>query len=108
MKPILNTRNQNNLDGEAVLVVQLATPIASMASQIPTSLKAAEIGRFVTRASQLEQAEPVVAYWCNYWTVQQILAKNLQNADDEAMCFTIATMDKLEKVKPKTTRSTRD
>jgi vacuolar protein sorting-associated protein VTA1 len=35
-----------------------------MATNIPNSLKAADVGRFVTRAAQVERAKPVVAYWC--------------------------------------------
>lgn len=36
---------------------------ATMAT-IPDSLKTADIARFVTRATQVERAKPVVAYWC--------------------------------------------
>lgn len=35
-----------------------------MATQVPASLKPAGIARFAQRAAQLEQAKPVIAYWC--------------------------------------------
>lgn len=35
-----------------------------MAAHIPAKLKAADLTRFIVRASQLETAKPVVAYWC--------------------------------------------
>lgn len=35
-----------------------------MASNIPASLRGADIGRFALRAAQIEKAKPVVAYWC--------------------------------------------
>lgn len=34
----------------------------------------------------------------NYWIVNQILAKNLHNANDENMMYTVHLMDQLEKV----------
>lgn len=35
-----------------------------MTSNIPASLKSADIGRFAIRAAQVERAKPVIAYWC--------------------------------------------
>ncbi|MCJ1345399.1 hypothetical protein MMC31_003606 [Peltigera leucophlebia] len=70
-----------------------------MAATIPTALKHADIARFAQRAGQLEKAKPVVAYWCNYWIVNQILAKGLHNSDDESMTYTMHLMDKLEQSK---------
>ncbi|EER43288.1 conserved hypothetical protein [Histoplasma capsulatum var. duboisii H88] len=70
-----------------------------MATGIPTKLKAADITRFVTRASQLEKLKPVISYWCNYWTVNQILSKGLHNTDGECLKYTTDLMDKLEKFK---------
>ncbi|KKZ60169.1 hypothetical protein EMCG_05091 [[Emmonsia] crescens] len=70
-----------------------------MAANIPAKLKAADITRFVTRASQLEKVKPVVAYWCNYWTVNQILSKGLHNSDGECLKYTTDLMDRLEKFK---------
>ena len=69
-----------------------------MASQIPASLKDLDITRFALRASQMGNAKPVIAYWCDYWIAQQILAKNKHNADEEALLYTMNLMDKLEKV----------
>jgi len=73
--------------------------VGAMAAQVPASLKAADIGRYALRASQLEQAKPVIAYWCNYWIAQQIIAKNLYSADEAATRYTTDLMDKLEKFK---------
>ncbi|MCJ1468970.1 hypothetical protein MMC07_007601 [Pseudocyphellaria aurata] len=70
-----------------------------MAAAIPTALKAADIARFAQRAGQLENAKPIVAYWCNYWIVHQILAKSLHSSDDESMTYTMHLMDKLEQSK---------
>lgn len=70
-----------------------------MAAQIPASLKTADIARFFSRASQLESTQPVISYWCHYWIVQQIISRNLQNADEQALIFTTSTVDKLEKYK---------
>ncbi|KAH8681816.1 Vta1 like-domain-containing protein [Xylariales sp. PMI_506] len=70
-----------------------------MAANIPAKLKPAGITPFVLRANQLEQAKPVISYWCRYWVVNQILAKQLHNADDESLHFTTALMDKLEEMK---------
>ena len=35
-----------------------------MAATVPSSLKSADIARFVTRSAQVEKAKPAVAYWC--------------------------------------------
>ncbi|MCJ1425774.1 hypothetical protein MMC29_003674 [Sticta canariensis] len=70
-----------------------------MAATIPTALKAADIARFALRAGQLEKAKPIVAYWCNYWIVEQILTKELHRSDDESMNYTAHLMDKLEQSK---------
>ncbi|KAI0799174.1 Vta1 like-domain-containing protein [Xylaria sp. FL0064] len=70
-----------------------------MAANIPAKLKPAGITPFVVRAVQLESAKPVIAYWCYYWVVQQILKKQLHNADEECLQFTTTIMDKLEQMK---------
>ncbi|PGH16042.1 hypothetical protein AJ79_02022 [Helicocarpus griseus UAMH5409] len=70
-----------------------------MAADIPAKLKSADITRFVTRAAQLEKVKPVVSYWCNYWTVNQILSKGLHNSDGDCLKYTTDLMDKLEKFK---------
>lgn len=70
-----------------------------MSAQVPASLKPADIARFALRASQLEQAKPVIAYWANYWIAQQILQKGLHSVDEEALEYTTNLMDKLEKVR---------
>lgn len=70
-----------------------------MAATIPPALKAADIARFAQRAGQVEKAKPVIAYWCNYWIVEQILAKQLHKADADCMSYTMTLMDKLEQTK---------
>ncbi|KAH0553444.1 hypothetical protein GP486_006487 [Trichoglossum hirsutum] len=94
-----------------------------MASNIPSKLKSADISRFVLRATQVEKARPVVAYWCEiffapqpgghslgaginadfspgyYWVVSQILSKKLHTTDAESMAYTTDMMDKLEHIK---------
>ncbi|EXJ56716.1 hypothetical protein A1O7_07060 [Cladophialophora yegresii CBS 114405] len=70
-----------------------------MAAQVPAALKAADITRFAHRAVQLEKAKPIIAYWCEYWMVNQILSKGLHNADQESLTYTTALMDKLEQFK---------
>ncbi|KAI0474135.1 Vta1 like-domain-containing protein [Xylariaceae sp. FL0804] len=70
-----------------------------MAAQIPAKLRQAGIAPFMTRAAQLANAEPVMAYWCQYWIVNQILAKQLHNGDDECLQFTTMLMDRLEQTK---------
>jgi vacuolar protein sorting-associated protein VTA1 len=84
-----------------------------MAAHVPAKLKAADLTWFIVRASQLETAKPVIAYWCKYfflavdpllispgeyWIVNQILAKGLHNGDAETLEYTTTLMDKLEQV----------
>ncbi|KAK5084224.1 hypothetical protein LTR05_005300 [Lithohypha guttulata] len=70
-----------------------------MAAQVPASLKKLDISRYALRAAQLENVKPAIAYWCNYWIAQQILQKEAHNADDAALQYTTALMDRLEKFK---------
>ena len=46
-------------------------PMAS--NNIPAGLRSVDIGRFATRAAQVEQAKPVVSYWCESWQTRQLL-----------------------------------
>ncbi|POS87406.1 hypothetical protein EPUL_000661 [Erysiphe pulchra] len=66
---------------------------------IPEKLKAADLTRFINRAAQLENIKPIIAYWCEYWIVNQILSKGLHNGDPETLEFTTNLMDKLEQIK---------
>ncbi|KAJ5054896.1 uncharacterized protein L3040_001158 [Drepanopeziza brunnea f. sp. 'multigermtubi'] len=70
-----------------------------MAANIPAKLRAADLTRYIVRAAQLETAKPVISYWCEYWIVNQVLAKGLQNDDQEVLQYTLNLMDKLEQVK---------
>ncbi|KAN0093448.1 DUF605 domain containing protein [Hyaloscypha variabilis] len=70
-----------------------------MATHIPDKLKTADLTRFIVRAAQLEKVKPVMAYWCEYWIVNQILSKGLHNGDNETLQYTTTLMDKLEQIK---------
>ena len=49
-----------------------------MAAHIPEKLKAADLARFIVRASQLETVKPVVAYWCQQPVRKHIEADSLK------------------------------
>ncbi|KAJ6082757.1 hypothetical protein N7499_007631 [Penicillium canescens] len=68
-------------------------------NNIPAGLRSADIGRFAIRAAQIEKAKPVVAYWCNFHIVNQIIERGLHNSDDEIMQYTTNLVDKLEQFK---------
>ncbi|KAK7703374.1 hypothetical protein SLS64_009043 [Diaporthe eres] len=72
-----------------------------MADEIPQALKQADINLYktATRATQLSTVKPIIAYWCEYWVVNQILARNLHSADAETLSYTTNLMDKLEQTK---------
>ncbi|KAI9891020.1 MAG: hypothetical protein M1814_003371 [Vezdaea aestivalis] len=70
-----------------------------MASALPAKLRTPEISQYTLRASQIEKAKPVIAYWCSYWIVNHILSKGLHTIDAECRQYTADVMDKLEKVK---------
>ncbi|KAJ5758248.1 uncharacterized protein N7511_006942 [Penicillium nucicola] len=68
-------------------------------NNIPAGLRSVDIGRFAIRAAQIEQAKPVVAYWCNFHIVNQIIERGLHNSDNEIMQYTTSLVDKLERFK---------
>ncbi|KAH8812975.1 Vta1 like-domain-containing protein [Xylogone sp. PMI_703] len=70
-----------------------------MATQLPEKLKSTDLAKFYRRAAQLETVRPVIAYWCEYWIVNQIITNGLSDGDPECLEFTKTLMDKLEKVK---------
>ncbi|KAL2211476.1 DUF605-domain-containing protein [Sarocladium strictum] len=70
-----------------------------MAEPLPSSLTIPEVSRFVKRANQLRSIKPALAYWCEYHAVNQIVAKGLHNADDEAFAYTKTLIDRLESTK---------
>ncbi|EAA66128.1 hypothetical protein AN0255.2 [Aspergillus nidulans FGSC A4] len=67
-----------------------------MASNIPAALKSADVGRFALRAAQLEKAKPIIAYWCNFYIVNQIIEKGLHTTDEDVKLYTTELMEKLE------------
>ncbi|KAF2754102.1 DUF605-domain-containing protein [Pseudovirgaria hyperparasitica] len=70
-----------------------------MSTNLPAGLRAADISRFALRASQLQKFKPAIAYWCQYYIVQQILTKGLHKLDSECEAYTIDLMSKLEQSK---------
>ncbi|KAI3394014.1 hypothetical protein diail_3332 [Diaporthe ilicicola] len=72
-----------------------------MADEIPQGLKHADINLYktATRAAQLSNVKPIIAYWCEYWIVNQILARNLHSTDADTLNYTTNLMDRLEKTK---------
>ncbi|KAI6881553.1 hypothetical protein KC363_g6390 [Hortaea werneckii] len=65
---------------------------------LPAALKP-EVGRFATRAAQLEKYRPIVTYWCEYYILQHILNRSLHTTDAECQTYAITLMDKLEVAK---------
>ncbi|PSR83427.1 Vta1 like-domain-containing protein [Coniella lustricola] len=72
-----------------------------MADEVPQSLKRADINLYktATRGAQLQTVKPIIAYWCEYWVVNQILAKSLHSSDADILNYTTGLMDKLERTK---------
>ncbi|TLD25416.1 hypothetical protein PspLS_05911 [Pyricularia sp. CBS 133598] len=72
-------------------------------AQPPAALKQADSNLFKTanRAVQLASAKPIVTYWCEYYVVNQILARQLHQEDPEILNYTTMLMDKLEEAKTK-------
>ncbi|CAN8101565.1 unnamed protein product [Discula destructiva] len=72
-----------------------------MADEVPLALKQADINLYktATRAAQLQTVKPIIAYWCEYWVVNQILARNIHNDSADVLDYTTMLMDKLEQTK---------
>ncbi|KAK0670990.1 putative vacuolar protein sorting-associated protein [Cercophora samala] len=68
---------------------------------IPAAIKQADVNlwKCAAKAVQLQNVKPIIAYWCEYWVVRQILAKQLHLADEDTLNYTTALMDKLEETK---------
>ncbi|KAK0632679.1 Vta1 like-domain-containing protein [Immersiella caudata] len=69
-----------------------------MADNIPAGLRQADITiwKCATKAAAVEKVKPIIAYWCEYWVVNQILAKELHTRDEDILRYTTNLMDKLE------------
>ncbi|CAK7230906.1 hypothetical protein SCUCBS95973_007730 [Sporothrix curviconia] len=67
----------------------------------PASLRQADanIYKTVMRAEQLQSVKPIIAYWCDYWVLKQILAKGLHNTNPEILEYSSHLMDKMEQTK---------
>ncbi|KAK3989963.1 vacuolar protein sorting-associated protein vts1 [Cladorrhinum sp. PSN332] len=72
-----------------------------MADSIPAALKQADVNlwKCAQKAAQLRTVKPIVAYWCEYWVANQILARGLHLADDDLMRYTASLMDRMEETK---------
>ncbi|KAJ5742263.1 Vacuolar protein sorting-associate Vta1 N-terminal [Penicillium manginii] len=70
-----------------------------MANTIPARLRSTDIGLFAIRAAQIEKTKPVIAYWCNFHIVNQIIGRGLHNSNDEIKNYTTSLVDKLEQFK---------
>ncbi|KAJ6001036.1 Vacuolar protein sorting-associate Vta1 N-terminal [Penicillium waksmanii] len=70
-----------------------------MAKVIPEGLRSTDIGLFAMRAAQIEKTKPVIAYWCNFHIVNQIIGRGLHNSNDEIKTYTTNLVDKLEQFK---------
>ncbi|KAL3418053.1 hypothetical protein PVAG01_11063 [Phlyctema vagabunda] len=68
-------------------------------TSVPAKLKTPDLAPFIVRATQLEKAKPAIAYWCEYWIVNQVIARGLHNSDAECLQYTVGLMDKLEATK---------
>ncbi|GEM08450.1 late endosometo vacuole transport-related protein [Rhodotorula toruloides] len=66
---------------------------------VPTALK--PVSSYLARAHELAKAEPVIAYWCTYYALQQ--GMSLRTTDNESQAFMLALMDKLEEMKAQNT-----
>ncbi|GAA5851462.1 hypothetical protein JCM5353_002575 [Sporobolomyces roseus] len=62
---------------------------------VPPELK--PITPYLARAHELATADPVIAYWCTYFALQQ--AMTLGAKDSESQTFLFALMDRLEAMK---------
>ncbi|KAG0638615.1 Vta1 like-domain-containing protein [Tuber brumale] len=63
----------------------------------PPELKS--IKQFVRRGNQLRSADPVIAYYCYFWSVKQVLANHLHQASTACTTWTADLMDELERRK---------
>ncbi|KAL4916987.1 Vta1 like-domain-containing protein [Aspergillus aurantiobrunneus] len=72
-----------------------------MANNIPAALKSMDVGRFAVRAAQLDKAKPIIAYWCKFYIVNQIIERGLHASDDEVKLYTTELMEKLEQFQSK-------
>ncbi|OJJ47870.1 hypothetical protein ASPZODRAFT_131468 [Penicilliopsis zonata CBS 506.65] len=70
-----------------------------MPIDVPATIRSADIGRYAIRAAQIEQAKPIVAYWCNFHVVNQIIDRGLHTSDEEVKLYTMSLVDQLEQFK---------
>jgi vacuolar protein sorting-associated protein VTA1 len=61
---------------------------------VPAGLKPIE--RFIKTAKQLEKHDPIVAYYCRYYSVQQGIELRTKTPSEEAKTYLLSLMDRLE------------
>ncbi|GAA5888150.1 hypothetical protein JCM16303_004738 [Sporobolomyces ruberrimus] len=69
--------------------------MSSSPPAVPPELK--PITPYLARAHELATADPVIAYWCTYFAVQQAMTLGAKEAESQTFLFGI--MDKLEAMK---------
>lgn len=57
------------------------------------------IKQYIQRGNQLRTLEPVITYYCYFWSIKQILANNLHQASSACTSWTADMMDELERVR---------
>ncbi|KAL1843850.1 hypothetical protein VTJ49DRAFT_7201 [Mycothermus thermophilus] len=74
-----------------------------MADSVPAALRQADVNiwKCATKGVQLRNVKPIMAYWCEYWAVNQILAKQLHTTNADILNYTTTLMDELEQTKAK-------
>ncbi|KAK4234352.1 vacuolar protein sorting-associated protein vts1 [Achaetomium macrosporum] len=87
-----------------------------MAEPVPAALRQADVNiwKCATRAAEFQRGAQVasakleqrnlrriMAYWCHYWAVQQILARNLQSTDEDIRRYTESVVKVLEQTMAK-------
>lgn len=76
-------------------------PTFAMADAALASLRQADANLYKTamRAEQLQNAEPIVAYWCDYWVLKQILSKGLHTSSPDILEYSTKLMNRMEHTK---------
>ena len=62
--------------------------------QPPAKLK--HLAPYLARAHELDNRDPVVAYYCRYYAVQEAVKEHSKDKDHEVLAFLMALMDKME------------
>lgn len=70
------------------------------AESIPESLRLnKDVTPFIHRSIELQEANPVVSYYCKIYVIQRILDQQLHASNDEVHAFALSLLDETEKLK---------